>query len=86
MKGLSPEVRYRLCLMQRTFGSAAASSMNFSTEPSNDSYGWCTRMSPARMAAKMSASASSSPAGARTFMRGQCSSAMSVSAISLSAL
>jgi len=31
MKGLAPEVRYRLCLMERTFGSAAVFSMNFST-------------------------------------------------------
>ena len=38
--GLSPEVRYRVCLMASTCGSAAACSRNACTLVANDSYGW----------------------------------------------
>ena len=34
---LSPEVRYRVCLMASTCGSTAACRMNASTEAENDS-------------------------------------------------
>src|SRR5438132_9542231 len=43
-KGLSPLVRYSVCLMASTLGSSAASWMKRTTG-SNDSYGWCRRMS-----------------------------------------
>ena len=46
--------------MVRTSGSSAAWVMNRSTDAANDSYGWWTRMSPARIAAKTSAGSSSS--------------------------
>ena len=58
--GESPDVRYSVCLIVRTSGSSAAWVMNRSTDAANDSYGWWTRMSPARMAAKTSAGSSSS--------------------------
>ena len=48
------EVRYSVCLIASTAGSAAACSMNSSTEVSNESYGCWTRTSPPRIAAKMS--------------------------------
>ena len=50
--------------MVSTSGSSAACSMKRCTEPANDSYGWWTSRSPARMAAKTSTSSSSS-AGTR---------------------
>ena len=48
MIGESPEVRYSVCLIASTRGSAAACSMNRCTLVANDSYGWCTRTSPSR--------------------------------------
>ena len=42
--------------MASTLGSAAAASMSRSTLVVNDSYGWCTRTSRSRRAAKMSVS------------------------------
>ena len=39
--------------MARTLGSSAAWSMNSSTVPANESYGWCRRMSPRRISRKM---------------------------------
>ena len=38
--GESPEVRYSVCLIARTFGSEAASSMKRCTLVENESYGW----------------------------------------------
>ena len=58
--GESPDVRYSVILIVRTSGSSAAWVMKRSTEAAKDSYGWCTRMSPARTAAKTSAGSSSS--------------------------
>ena len=58
--GESPEVRYSVCLIVRTSGSSAAWEMNFSTEAVNDSYGWCRKMSPARICANRSTGSSSS--------------------------
>ena len=52
--GESPLVRYTVCLIARTLGSSTACSTNRSTLVRKSSYGWCTRMSPARIAAKMS--------------------------------
>ena len=48
--GESPDVRYSVCLIVRTSGSSAAWAMNRSTDAANESYGWWTRMSPARTA------------------------------------
>ena len=49
--GESPEVRYSVCLIASTFGSAAACSMKRWTLVANDSYGWCTSTSPSRRVA-----------------------------------
>lgn len=38
--GESPEVRYSVCLIASTLGSAAACSMNRCTLVENESYGW----------------------------------------------
>ena len=46
--GESGDVRYIVCLMASTLGSSAASSTKRATVASNDSYGWCTRMSRCR--------------------------------------
>ena len=54
MIGESPEVRYSVCLIASTFGSAAAWARNVWTDVENESYGWCSRMSPSRMAANTS--------------------------------
>ena len=43
--GDSPLVRYRVCLIASTRGSAAASSISRSTVVVNESYGWCTSTS-----------------------------------------
>ena len=40
--------------MASTFGSAAACARNACTDVENESYGWCSRMSRSRIAAKMS--------------------------------
>ena len=52
--GESPDVRYRVCLIASTRGSAAACSMKACTDVLNESYGWCSSTSLARIAAKMS--------------------------------
>ena len=52
--GLSPEVRYSVCLIASTCGSFAACSRNAWTLVANDSYGWWTSTSARRIAAKMS--------------------------------
>ena len=54
--GESSLVRYTVCLIARTSGSATACSTKRSTEVANESYGWWTRMSPSRIAARTSAS------------------------------
>ena len=61
--GESPLVRYSVILMDRTSGSSAACSMNRWTDPVNDSYGWWTSRSPARMAANTSGSSRRRSAG-----------------------
>ena len=43
--GESPLVRYRVCLMASTRGSAAAATTSRSTVAVNESYGWCTSTS-----------------------------------------
>ena len=48
-----PDVRYSVALIASTFSSSAACCRNWTTG-SNDSYGWCSRMSPSRIAANMS--------------------------------
>ena len=58
--GESPEVRYNVILMVSTSGSSAACAMNRSIDAPNDSYGWWTRMSPCRIAAKTSTASPSS--------------------------
>ena len=50
--GESPEVRYRVCLIARTWGSRAAWEMNAWTEVENESYGWWRRISPRAIEAK----------------------------------
>ncbi len=50
--GESPEVRYSVCLIANTFGSAAACSMKRCTLVENESYGWCTSTSPSRSVEK----------------------------------
>ncbi len=52
--GESPLVRYSVCLIASTFGSAAACSRNAWTLVENESYGWCSRTSRSRIAAKTS--------------------------------
>ena len=64
--GLSPDVRYSVILIASTAGSIDACRMNSSTDVANESYGWCTRMSPSRMTEKMlllPSAASTSPVG-----------------------
>src|ERR1035438_8050852 len=51
--GELPLVRYRVCLIASTWGSLAAWLTNCTTG-SNDSYGWCSRRSPSRIAANRS--------------------------------
>ena len=60
MIGESPDVRYRVCLIVRTSGSSAACDTNRSTEAVNDSYGWWSSRSPARITANTSTGSSSS--------------------------
>ena len=43
-----------MCLIAITSGSSTAASISRSTDVENLSYGWLTRMSPSRIAAKMS--------------------------------
>ncbi len=52
--GESPDVRYSVCLIARTSGSVAACSRNACTEVEKESYGWWSRTSLVRRAAKMS--------------------------------
>ena len=59
--GESALVRYTVCLIASTWGSSTACLTKRSTELLNESYGWWTRMSASRIAAKTSASAPSSP-------------------------
>ena len=54
MIGESPDVRYSVCLIASTCGSAAACSMNRCTRVANESYGWCSRTSRRGSALKMS--------------------------------
>ena len=54
-------VRYTVCLIASTSGSATACSTKRSTEVAKESYGWWTRMSAWRIAAKKSTGLSSSP-------------------------
>ena len=74
--GESPDVRYRVCLMASTCGSAAACCRNACTEVENESYGWCSRMSRSRILANMSAgvalSTSASWRGVEATNRGNC--------------
>ena len=58
--GESPDVRYSVCLIVRTSGSSAACAMNRSTDAVNDSYGWWTSRSPARICANRSTGSPSS--------------------------
>ena len=62
----------------RTSGSSAAWVMNRSTDAANDSYGWWTRMSPARIAAKTSAGSSSSGGRSRGGVTGVQGGALEV--------
>ncbi len=59
--GESSLVRYTVCLIASTSGSFTACSTKRSTEVVNESYGWWTRRSARRIAAKMSTGSSSSP-------------------------
>ena len=59
-------------------GSSAAWVMNRSTDAANDSYGWWTRMSPARIAANMSAGSSSSGGRSRGGVTGVHGGALEV--------
>ncbi len=49
----SPLVRYRVCLIASTRGSAAAETTRRWVLAANESYGWCTRTSRSVIAAKM---------------------------------
>src|ERR1700733_12243603 len=49
----SPLVRYSVCLIASTRGSAAAETTRRSVLAANESYGWCTRTSRSEIAAKM---------------------------------
>ena len=68
--GESPDVRYSVCLIVRTSGSSAACAMNRSTDAVNDSYGWWTSRSPARICANRSTGSSSSCGVSRGGMTG----------------
>ena len=59
--GESPEVRYSVCLIASTCGSAAACSMNRCTLVENESYGWWTSTSPSRSVEKTLLGVSRSP-------------------------
>ena len=70
--GLSPEVRYSVCLIASTFGSAAACSRNACTLVAKDSYGWCTRTSFAAIARNRSGFVFGSPGWNCTGVVGTC--------------
>ena len=70
--GLSPEVRYSVCLMASTLGSRAACSRNACTLVENDSYGWCTSTSWRAIEAKMSGAAFGSTGSRLTLVVGTC--------------
>ena len=83
--GESPDVRYSVCLMASTCGSAAACCRNTCTEVENESYGWCRRMSRSRILLNMSAgvalSTSASWRGVEPMNRGNWRAARSRSAM-----
>ncbi len=87
MIGESPDVRYSVCLIASTFGSAAAWARKCWTLVEKESYGWCRRMSRSRSTAKKSVglalSTSASARGVRPAKRGNCRSGRSRSATTL---
>ena len=84
--GESPDVRYSVCLIVRTSGSSAAWEMNRSTEAVNDSYGWCRKMSPARIWANRSTGSSSSVGRRRSGTTGTYERCLEVRAVEVGEL
>ena len=82
--GLSPEVRYSVCLMASTCGSFAACSRNACTLVANDSYGWWT--STSRLADRredVGAAVLLARAGRRSAVVGTCARVVQLGPIDL---